>query len=106
MTEHYFQGVACNSADEASLAAEIPLCHVDNPPVDSAYIAEAVIGSDWLKQHDRQLQDTAWQQGFTRGYQEAQGYHGLGDLGCEGPDSLDCDISSPYATPTETGDSI
>jgi len=47
-------GIAYNSEDEANLADAIPAAYLDRP-TDAGYIAEAILDSDWLKEHDRYL---------------------------------------------------
>ena len=54
-----FYGVACNSADEVALAAEIPLSETERGVLSAAVIAEAVTGSDWLIKHDREVKAEA-----------------------------------------------
>lgn len=47
-------GIAYNSEDEANLADAIPVVYLDRP-LDAGYIAEAILDSEWLAEHDRQL---------------------------------------------------
>ena len=65
MSEHMFHGVACNSADEVALAAEIPLSEMERGALGAAVIAETVIGSDWLREHDREVKAEAWNEGYS-----------------------------------------
>ena len=65
MSEHVFYGVACNSADEVALAAEIPLSETERGVLSAAVIAEAVTGPDWLLKHDREVKAEAWNEGYS-----------------------------------------
>jgi hypothetical protein len=55
-TEYYARnGIGYNSESEADLADEIPLLYTDGTRVSAGWIAEAVIGSEWLAAHDAEL---------------------------------------------------
>ena len=54
MSGYIRDGIAYNSQDEANLAAAIPSVYYGTQ-LDAGYIAEAILDSDWLAQHEAWL---------------------------------------------------
>ena len=54
MSGYTRNGITYNSEDEANLAAAIPKVYVVRD-LDAGYIAEAILDSDWLTEHDREV---------------------------------------------------
>jgi hypothetical protein len=52
MSGYTRNGIAYNSEDEANLAAAIPGAYLNS--LDAGYVAEAILDSEWLAEHDRQ----------------------------------------------------
>ena len=67
MSGYIRDGIVYNFQDEVDLAAELPVVYLNGYPTDAGYIAEAVLASDWLAEHDRDVAARAWQEGYARG---------------------------------------
>lgn len=51
--------------------------------------ADLLLTSDWLAEHDRQVAERAWDEGFSRGFYAGQAYP-------DGTDASEPDIDNPY----------
>ena len=58
-------------------------------------LAEAL--SAWVAEHDRQVAERAWDEGFSRGFYAGQSYP-------DGADASEPDIDNPYRKEQENGD--
>jgi len=54
MSQHIWNNMAFNSDDEMRLAQEIPSVYLDRWS-DAGHVAEAILDSDWLAAHDRDV---------------------------------------------------
>ena len=83
-------------SDERAAVSAIVLTAMGNAWSDSeeysalpGVTAGLLLTSDWLAEHDRQVAERAWDEGFTRGFYAGQSYP-------DGADASEPDIDNPY----------
>lgn len=76
MAEYIWNNMAFNSKDEMLLAREIPAVYLDRWN-DAGYVAEAILGSDWMREHDREIALNAYDSGYRDGYNQLPFYESM-----------------------------